>query len=281
MPYAPINGTSFYYEDTDPQDQEKLPILLFLHGAMGNSISFWQNIPELRKVCRCICFDCRGYGRSVDPTGEGLKHYIGDLEAFVEHLNIKRLSIIAQSMGGRTALGYTCRHPDRVAALIMAANWGGFDWPEQVKLSQACVPKIPVAPGKLKGLASKFQDDQPALTHLFKEVGGILPGPKPALSGPTPGGPTLEQVRGLQVPVLCVVGDEDAVFPPPVIKAFADVLPKAKYVEVPGCGHSVYFEKPARFNQLVLRFLVEQKVVAKLPARTGLLRGYMPCLPCV
>jgi 3-oxoadipate enol-lactonase len=69
------------------------------------------------------------------------------------------------------------------------------------------------------------------------------------------GGPTLDVVQALSVPTLCLVGGEDGVTPPTLIKALADVLPDAEYVEVPNAGHSVYFEMPGRFNELVGDFL--------------------------
>src|SRR3546814_14911260 len=53
-----------------------------------------------------------------------------------------------------------------------------------------------------------------------------------------PGAPTLEQVRGCTVPTLCLVGADDGVTPPPLIKALADELQNAQYVEVPDAGHS-------------------------------------------
>ena len=52
-----------------------------------------------------------------------------------------------------------------------------------------------------------------------------------------------------------MVGNEDIVTPPPLIRALANELPNAEYVEVPGSGHSVYFEQPQRFNELVEGFL--------------------------
>ena len=32
-------------------------------------------------------------------------------------------------------------------------------------------------------------------------------------------------------------------------------MPASRFVEVPGAGHSVYFEKPDEFNRIVLEFL--------------------------
>jgi pimeloyl-ACP methyl ester carboxylesterase len=55
--------------------------------------------------------------------------------------------------------------------------------------------------------------------------------------------------------VLCVVGDRDPLFPPAAVRALADLLPDARVTEIPGSGHSPYFEDPELWNLVVGRFL--------------------------
>merc|ERR1711879_756892 len=128
MPVVRINGIDLFYEDTDPEDKAKLPPVIFLHGAAGNAMSWWQQIPSFSPVHRCVMCDMRGFYRSPDMTGEGANRFIDDLEALVDHLGLQRVSLVAQSMGGRPALAYAVRHPERVSALVMANTWGSFDW---------------------------------------------------------------------------------------------------------------------------------------------------------
>ena len=54
---------------------------------------------------------------------------------------------------------------------------------------------------------------------------------------------------------MLVVGEEDSLVPPSVMEVMARRIPQARFVKVPGAGHSVYFEKPADYNRLVLEFL--------------------------
>ncbi len=258
MPTAPINGLDLFYEDTAPQGGDA-PVLVFLHGAAGNHMSWWQQVPTFRKAYRCISIDHRGFGRSVDPvredgTKEGGARFIDDLEALVEHLGLRDVFLVAQSMGGRAALGYACRRPDNVRALAMADTWGFFEWPEQRERAQA-LASATTTPLVHRALAASFQEQNPALTFLYRQIEGLNPPREGSPVPPAPNGPTLEQVRALSVPVLCLVGAEDAVTPPPLIKALADELPNSQYVEVPGAGHSVYFEQPRRFNEIVGDFL--------------------------
>ena len=126
MPSVEVTGIELFYEE-----QGAGPPLVFLHGAAGNHVSWWQQVPHFRDRYRCVSIDHRGFGRSTDVTGEGGARFVDDLEALLAKLEIEEPAIlVAQSMGGRTALGYAVRHPERTRAVVMADTWGFFDWPE-------------------------------------------------------------------------------------------------------------------------------------------------------
>ena len=61
----------------------------------------------------------------------------------------------------------------------------------------------------------------------------------------------------LTMPILCMVGEEDTLIRPDIVKALASALPNSRLRTVPGSGHSIYFENAPVFNQLVRDFLVE------------------------
>ncbi len=102
MPSARINGIDLYYES-----HGEGPALVFGHGRGGNHLSWWQQIPEFSRPYRCITFDHRGFGDSVDvANGPGQEAFVEDLKGLLDHLGIERARLIAQSMGGRTCLGF-------------------------------------------------------------------------------------------------------------------------------------------------------------------------------
>lgn len=250
MPAATINGINLYYEDSGGDG----PVITFLHGAGGNHISWWQQVPVFRDAYRCVTIDHRGFGQSIDTTGEGAKRFVDDLEALLDTLGIQRTALVAQSMGGRSALGFAVRSPQRVSALVMADTWGFFDWPEQRALqsSLGADSSIPVT---RRALAPSYYNDQPTMAFLYAQVQALNPPRDAEAAAMYMGDFTTDQVRQLQVPTLCLVGTDDVICPPPVIKAFHSILPGAEYAEVPGAGHSVYFEDAASFNRIVGDFL--------------------------
>lgn len=64
-----------------------------------------------------------------------------------------------------------------------------------------------------------------------------------------------ERLAELRLPVLCISGEEDVVIPTAAVAAFAALVPGARLAKVAAAGHSVYFERPARFNALLAEFL--------------------------
>jgi 3-oxoadipate enol-lactonase len=252
MPYAEVNGIRLFHEVAGEGES-----LVFIHGAAGNHLSWWQQVPAFRQQYRCITIDQRGFGRSEDTTGEGPARYTDDLEALLDSLGVERCSIVAQSLGGRAALGFAVRHSERVRALVMADTWGFFDWPEQQERARA-LAQATTTPLVHRALAQSFQEREPARTFLYRQIEALNP-PRPAVTGTPAGSPTPEDVRRLSIPVLCLVGAEDIVTPPPLIRAFHALLPNTEYVELPGLGHSVYFEDGPRFNEVVGTFLAQHQ----------------------
>ena len=61
--------------------------------------------------------------------------------------------------------------------------------------------------------------------------------------------------QGQYLNVRFLAGDEDTVIPPAVVEAAAKCVPGARFERVPKAGHSVYFERPDMFNELVEGFL--------------------------
>src|SRR6185295_15850395 len=114
MPLAAVNGIDLYYESNGSG-----PALVFAHGAGGNHLSWWQQVPFIVRRFRCITFDHRAFGLTRDGDGAsqmGRRMFHDDLRALLDHLEIDDVRIVAQSMGGRTAVGFTWRNPGRCKA---------------------------------------------------------------------------------------------------------------------------------------------------------------------
>ena len=121
MATAEINGIQLYYEEYG----SGFPIV-FAHGAGGNHMSWWQQVPVLSRHYRCVTFDHRGWGLSLDVDDRGPAAFIKDLTRFIDYLGFDKTFLVAQSMGGLSCLGFAIRHPERVRGLVMANTFAGM-----------------------------------------------------------------------------------------------------------------------------------------------------------
>ena len=88
-------------------------------------MSWWQQVPHFSQRYRCVTIDHRGFGQSLDHSGETMRAYSRDLEELLDHLGITSTAIVAQSMGGFTGMTFAGTHPERVWALVMANTFLG------------------------------------------------------------------------------------------------------------------------------------------------------------
>ena len=184
MPLAELNDAQLYYESTGEG-----PAVVFLHGAGGNRLSWWQQVPVFCDRYRCITIDHRGFAQSTDPGGDGAARFADDLEALLAELGIERVALVAQSMGGRTASEFALRHPERVWALVMCDTLGNFVWdelqPRREQLREERLARAGEGGLLLRGyMAPSFIEGERQRTFLYQQVQGLNPTARRERSGP-------------------------------------------------------------------------------------------------
>ncbi len=254
MAWASVNGIELYYELHGEGDT-----IVFAHGADGNHLSWWQQVSIFRERYRCLTFDQRGFGSSRDvKNGAGADYFADDLRGLLDELDIDKAYLVAQSMGGRSCIGFAAAFPERVKALVMADTVSGISdagLQEDLRaLREAWTQANPLG----GAYGPKFSSEQPELAFLCDSIRALNP-PRPQAQ---PGQPlsheryaaSAEKLASLDVPVLFIVGTDDVLVTPPVMHAAAKLIPHARVEEVTGCGHSVYFENSMAFNRLIAGF---------------------------
>jgi pimeloyl-ACP methyl ester carboxylesterase len=257
MPFLHRPGCDLYYEVTGAG-----PAVVFAHGFGGNHLAWWQQVPHLAERYTCVTFSHRGFGPSrEDAGGPGPAAFVDDLGALLDRLGVSNVRLVAQSMGGWTCLGYALRAPGKVRSLVMASTFGSLAAPEldALLVARRASARGDQTSGVHPAAGERMAREQPALHFLYREIEALNGVDRAAvLSGlialrTTP--PAALAV--LSMPVLCVVGEEDAVIPPDSVAILASRIPGARLVRVPAAGHSVYFERADVFNRLLDDFLSE------------------------
>jgi len=254
MPFAQINGIELYYETHGTG-----PALVFAHGGGVSHLSWWQQVPAFASQYTVITFDHRSFGQSRDvPDGPGPNAFVEDLTALLDHLNIQQAMVAGQSMGGWTVCGFAATHPERTRALILCDTTGGIETTEAVK---SHVNLRERSQGNLKQIltnayAKNFPEREPALCFLYRQISAlnthVAPNLVPTLFGLKY---NVKPIVEHKIPTLLIVGEEDVLAPPAVMKGMTEQIPHARFVTVPQAGHSAYFECPHEFNQIVRDFV--------------------------
>jgi len=139
--YVDILGSKMAYIDVGEGDP-----ILFLHGQPTSSY-LWRNVmPHLEGQGRLIAPDNIGFGKSDQPE---MDYTFGDqypyLEAFIEKLGLKNITLVVHDWGSGMGLHYARLHSENIkgivtmealmAPLLPAKSWD--DYPEhKVKFSK-------------------------------------------------------------------------------------------------------------------------------------------------
>jgi 3-oxoadipate enol-lactonase len=248
MPFAKVPGASLYYEVHPANADSALPWLAFAHGAGGNHLSWWQQVPEFVGRFRCLVYDQRGWGRSECDGAPDPAAFAGDLCALLDHVGVERTALVGQSMGGWTVLGCTLRAPRRVTHLILTGTIAGLM--DDAMLTQLIARHDPsrAFDGRL-ALAADFPQRDPLRTFLYEGVAALNPPLAPDFLPSLIGLRYAPAADELPMPVCFIAGERDQLFPLDLIRQARAKVAHAALVVVPVAGHSVYFECPQEFNR--------------------------------
>jgi 3-oxoadipate enol-lactonase len=246
--------------------------IVFAHGLGGNHASWWQQVAHFATGYACVTFAHRGFSpSSAIVGGPDAGDYADDLAALIDHLGLGEVVIVAQSMGGWTAMEYALQGKAKLGALVLAATTGSIDparldaaesWRQRLEEWRQVSEK---ARAELRrgdihiACGARMAREQPGLHLLYRhidEVNAELD--KEALRARLLAARTRApaELGAILCPTLLLAGDEDIVMPPFAADALAALLPRAAVRHIADAGHSAYFERAQVFNRHLADFLI-------------------------
>jgi 3-oxoadipate enol-lactonase len=249
-----------------------LPLLL-LHGFPLDH-TMWAGQEPLADSLRLIVPDQRGFGQSGDDRPQSIAQLADDAVALLDALHVTEPAVVCGlSMGGYVAQHVAVRHPDRVRALVLVDTKLEADTPEAragrrdlaakvERLGQEIVAEAMIPNLLARSEAARQSPRRGEIEATLRRT--ILATPVPTIVaaldalGRRPD--MVESMRSVSVPTLLVVGAEDTITPPECLERAERVVPNARLLIVPRCGHMTPLEEPATFNSAVLEFLREAAV---------------------
>jgi len=131
-----------YVDEQPPHDSEDRPVLLMVHGNPTWSY-FWRKlITQFRDRYRCVAIDHIGCGLSDKPDEAEypftLEQRITDLVQLIEHLDLKRITLVAHDWGGAIGMGAATRLSDRFEQFVFmnTSAFRGTNCPIRIRLCQ-------------------------------------------------------------------------------------------------------------------------------------------------
>lgn len=234
-------------------------LVLFLHGIGGNRHSWDRQVEFFSQRFRAAAWDARGYGDSEDYDGPlEFSVFSADLLRLLDHFGAQKMHLVGLSMGGRIARNFALAHPHRLQSLTLANTSPGFGALPPEKRREFVEQRRNLDPQaqarRLLGAgapAEAFDRLVAGLRAVHREsyLKTVEASVAQDLAAP---------VEKLRVPTLVIVGLRDALYPPDIGRAMAGRIPHARLAEL-DCGHLSNLEAPARFNALVLEFLLQQE----------------------
>jgi pimeloyl-ACP methyl ester carboxylesterase len=260
VPYVKSHHAEIYYEV-----HGEGPPLVRVHGAGGNTVVWWQQIPSFARTHRVIVFDHRCFGKSRCAHEHfEAKYFVDDLVAVLDDAEVERAALVGMSMGGWTVLPTAVRRPERVERLILCGTPGGLITASVLSAMAAVARGSSERKGPALGgaitFSERFRAERPEMVHLYDEISALNTGFDPALLVTMAAAESrveLHELEGYQVPTLIIAAEEDALFPVDVLRETADAIPGCQWADFPGAGHSMYFENPPLFERIVRGFLEE------------------------
>jgi len=94
-------------------------VLIALHAHLMEAATFAPLALVLAPEWRVVALDQRGHGYSDHAPSYTRDDYIGDLEAFIDHLGVSGSVLLGTSLGGVNAYQFAARHPREVRGLVI------------------------------------------------------------------------------------------------------------------------------------------------------------------
>jgi pimeloyl-ACP methyl ester carboxylesterase len=249
MPKLNRDGVNIYYEVHGSG-----PPLLLTHGYSSTSAMWQGQVEALSKHHQLVLWDMRGHGQSdypSDPAAYSEALTVADMAALLDAVGARNAIIGGLSLGGYMSLAFYRTHPDRVRALLIIDTGPGFkkDDARDAWNRRAHDTADRFEREGLEVLKS-FSRERSDVTH--RDASGLARAARGMLTQRDAS--VIEQLPGIKVPSLVVVGADDT----PFLAAsdyMAAKIPGAQKVVIPAAGHAVNIDQPQAFVDAVLPFL--------------------------
>jgi 3-oxoadipate enol-lactonase len=258
MRFERANGIVQHLSVTGPENQ---PWIVFAN-SLGTDFRIWDGVLDaLDDRYRVLRYDMRGHGLTEAPPGPyAMTDLRDDLLCLFNQLEIERATIVGLSVGGMVAQSLAAAAPDRVDRLVL------MDTAHRIGPPALWEDRIAaVSDGGMEAIADAvlerwFSSDYKTVNPQARAGARAMLSRVPAVGyagicAAIRDADLTEAAARIDVPTLCLCGDQDKATPPDLVLALADLLPRAEFRLIEGAGHLPCLEKPDAVATEITAFL--------------------------
>jgi 3-oxoadipate enol-lactonase len=258
-----------YRQDGDPNGAP-----LVFANSLGTDLRLWDPVLSyLPKGLRIIRYDKRGHGLSSCPTGAyTMGALVHEIEALLDHLEVKNCFFVGLSIGGMIAQGLAVKRLDLIRAMVLSNTGAKIGQPTLWHDRIAAVETGGIealADSILERWFSRAFQAHPDLAlwrnMLVRQPDAGYMGCCAAISGTDFYTPT----SGLRLPTLGIAGSEDGSTPPDLVHETVNLIPGAKFQLMRKAGHLPCVEQPQEYAKHLTNFMLETGHITVTQVETG------------
>jgi pimeloyl-ACP methyl ester carboxylesterase len=279
-----VDGTPVTYVDIGSGDLEPI---VFVHGLGGQWQNWLENLPRAAQERRVIALDLPGFGCTPMPRPKiTIPGYARCVDALCERLDLGRVDIVGNSMGGYIATEVAIQFPQRIDQLILvsAAGITSADLVHRPVLTLGRIAaaiathgasrRRPIASRpKSRHMALLLVARHPSLLRADLAYEGFFKGTgKPGFEDALLANLEYDfrdRLPELRQPTLIVWGENDSIIPVKDAHEFERLIPDSRKVVMRDTGHIPMAERPAAFNDVMMEFLAETGPAAAKKRQDG------------
>jgi len=264
--FVPVAGGRLHYRESRPNSESRGTVVL-IHGASSDHADLLATLgPDLSHY-RVIALDRPGHGWSDRIAGDAMADPARQADVLMQGLDAivpERFVLVAHSLGGAASTRIALDRPERLRGLVLLGGvthpWpGGIAWYHHLTVWPGIGPLftrlvgVSAASGLLEGGAESVFAPRPVTPgYLDAAQIALLLRPATFRANSQDIAATLDFVtaqvpryRDLQVPVIAITGDSDAIVSPIIHSAaIARQAPQGRFVLLPGVGHMPHHAAP-------------------------------------
>ena len=237
--------------------------VLFLHGLAGYA-GEWRTTAEwLAGERQVVALDGRGHGRSERRPGDvSIEAHAADAAHVIELLELERVVVVGQSLGGLTAIVLAATRPDLVKAVVVVDADPAAGEDRTVDEVESALRRWPVpfasvleaaryfggSPGSAAAWANGLEHRDDGWWPRFEfDVMKRTLGEALARS-------YWDEWERIEAPVLIVRAGEGDV-PAETAEEMTRRLATSRLIEIPGAGHDLHLDRPEEWRAVLTGFL--------------------------